>query len=85
MFQELTDRLVCFVHPLNHDDDYRVEAEPKNKLFPVLDRIRQQGVYRLLRAEDFEIAESEYLNINHVTRQGSCSLTAQIYRRMLTE
>jgi len=84
MLGEVTDRLVCFIHPLNHDNSYHVEADGSNLLLPVLKKLRQDGVFLLLEPQGFKIPESEYLNINHVTPRGSSNLTEQIYRQIKT-
>lgn len=81
---EITDQLICFIHPMNHDDTFKIESIADNKFSRVLEQIQQKNVSMILEPKYFSVPESDYLNINHVTPTGSINLTKQIFKLINT-
>ena len=82
---QVSDRLVCFVHPADHTmlADMEDRSEGPN-LRRELDRILCELGIEVLEWKQFDLGADDFLNINHTNaQQGRARLTTQIARRVL--
>ena len=87
LLQNLTEKTSVFIHPLNPAQAKLIDEENSDTRYTdVLCRIREGAGGRVIKGNQFNLDESDFMDINHVNSwNGMARLTEQLARLILPE